>query len=98
MHLSPCCQPRLFRAPTRRISGNGEDGISNHMMSTTNDAGFFGQVAMTTSGPQTTHGVATCSPFIGLGQMEQKCDVPAKINHNLHLGFKPAESDGNVIL
>ncbi|XP_048020900.1 probable ATP-dependent DNA helicase HFM1 isoform X2 [Megalobrama amblycephala] len=92
---APPFKTRLFRAPTRRISGNGEDGISNQMMSTTNDTGFFGQVAMTTSGPQTTHGVATCSPFIGLGQTEQKCDVPAKINHNLHLGFKPAEFEGS---
>lgn len=66
------------------------------MMSTTNDTGFLGQVAMTTSRPQTTHAVATCSHFIGLGQTEQKCDVPAKINHSLHLGFKPAEFEGNI--
>ncbi|XP_051719520.1 probable ATP-dependent DNA helicase HFM1 isoform X1 [Ctenopharyngodon idella] len=92
---APPFKTRLFRAPTRRISGNGEDGISNHMMSTTNDTGFLGQVAMTTSSPQTTHAVATCSPFIGLGQTEQKCDVPAKINHNLHFGFKPAELEGS---
>lgn len=92
------CKPRLFRAPTRRISGNDEDGIPNQMMSTTNDAGFLDQVAMTTTGPQTTHAVATCSPFIDLGQTEQTCDVSSKTNHNLHFGFRPAELEGNRIL
>lgn len=92
------CKPRLFRAPTRRISGNDEDGIPNQMMSTTNDTGFFGQVAMTTTGPQTTHAVATCSPFIDFGQTEKTCDVPSKTNHDLHFGFKPAEPEGNITL
>ncbi|XP_056091550.1 probable ATP-dependent DNA helicase HFM1 [Rhinichthys klamathensis goyatoka] len=90
---APPFKTRLFRVPTRRISGNGEDGIPNHMMSTTNDTGFLGQAAMTTSGPQTSHPFA--SPFIGLAQTEQTCDVPAKINHNLHLGFEPAEFEGS---
>lgn len=95
---APPFKTRLFRAPTRRISGNGEDGIPNHMMSTTNDTGFLGQGAMTTSGPQTSHAFATCSPFIGLAQTEQTCDVPGTDynDHNLHLGFEPAEFEGSV--
>ncbi|XP_067309186.1 probable ATP-dependent DNA helicase HFM1 isoform X2 [Pseudorasbora parva] len=92
---APPFKTRLFRAPTRRVSVNGEDGFLNHKLSTTNDTGFLGQVAMTSSGPQTTHAVATCSPFIGLGQTEQKCDVPAKTNNNLHLGFNPGEFEGS---
>lgn len=68
------------------------------MMSTTNDTGFLGQGAMTTSGPQTSRAFGTCSPFIGLAQTEQTCDVPAKTNQNLHLGFEPAEFEGNTIL
>ncbi|CAM4593558.1 unnamed protein product [Leuciscus chuanchicus] len=92
---APPFKTRLFSAPTRRISGNGEDDIPNHMMSTTNDTGFLGQGAMTTSGPQTSRAFGTGSPFIGLAQTEQTCDVRAKTNHNLHLGFEPAESEGS---
>ncbi|XP_073704911.1 probable ATP-dependent DNA helicase HFM1 [Garra rufa] len=91
---APPFKTRLFRAPTRRISGNDEDGIANQMMSTTNDTGFLGQVAMTTTGPQTTHAVATCSPFIDLGGTAQTCDVSSKTNHNHHFGPKPAEFEG----
>ncbi|KAF4117158.1 hypothetical protein G5714_001711 [Onychostoma macrolepis] len=92
---APPFKTRLFRAPTRRISGNDEDGIPNQMMSATNHTGFLGPVAMTTTGPQTTHVVATCSPFIDLGQTEQPCDVPSQTNHNLHFGFRPAEFEGS---
>ncbi|KAL1280229.1 hypothetical protein QQF64_014829 [Cirrhinus molitorella] len=91
---APPFKTRLFRAPTRRISGNDEDGIANELMSTTNDTGFLGQVAMTTFGPQTTHAVATCSPFIDLGRTAQTCDVPSKTNLNHHFGPKPAEFEG----
>ncbi|KAI2667506.1 putative ATP-dependent DNA helicase HFM1 [Labeo rohita] len=73
--------PFKTRAPTRRISGNDEDVIANQMMSTTNDTGFPGQVTMTTTGSQTTHAVATCSPFIDLGQTAQTSDVPSKTSH-----------------
>jgi len=66
-------------------------------MMSTNDTGFRGQGAMTTSGPQTSHAFATISPFNGLAQTEQTCDVPAKTNHDLYLGFEPAEFEGNII-
>ncbi|XP_026062307.1 probable ATP-dependent DNA helicase HFM1 [Carassius auratus] len=92
---APPFKTRLFRAPTRRISGNDEDSIPNQMMSTTNDMGFLGQVAMTNIGPQTTHAVATCSPFTDFGQTEKTCETPSKTNHNVHFGFKPAELEGS---
>ncbi|XP_051556744.1 probable ATP-dependent DNA helicase HFM1 isoform X2 [Myxocyprinus asiaticus] len=97
---APPFKTRLFTAPTRKISGSGEDSVSNPMILTANDDPFLDQVAMTTRGPTTTHGVATCSPFIGLGQAEQyhsaeqKCDFPAKTAHNLHLTPKPVEFEG----
>ncbi|XP_043112345.1 probable ATP-dependent DNA helicase HFM1 [Puntigrus tetrazona] len=91
---APPFRTRLFRAPTRRISVNDEEGIPNQMMSTTNDTGFLGQVAMTTTGPQTAHAVATCSAFIDLSQTVQTCDVASKTSHNLPFGFRPTESEG----
>ncbi|XP_068069997.1 probable ATP-dependent DNA helicase HFM1 isoform X5 [Danio rerio] len=90
---APPFKTRLFQASTRRTSGNGEDGISNQTLSTTNDTAFQSQAPRRTSGPQAAHAVAACSPFIGLAQTEEKCDVPS--SHSLHLGLKPAEFKGS---
>lgn len=92
---------RLFRTPAK-MSGNGEDGITNQLTAITNDDPFLGQVAMTTRGPQKAHAVATCSPFIGMGRaeqchsVEQKDGFHANTVHDLQLASKPIEFEGNL--
>lgn len=93
---------RLFSTPARKMSGNGEDSITNQLTAITNDDPLLGQVAMATSGSQKAHAVATCSPFIGMGRAEQchsaeqKGDFPAKAVHDLQLAPLPIEFKGNV--
>ncbi|XP_056599610.1 probable ATP-dependent DNA helicase HFM1 isoform X2 [Triplophysa dalaica] len=91
---------QLFRTPAK-MSGNGEDGITNQLTAITNDDPFLGQVAMTTRGPQKAHAVATCSPFIGTGRaeqchsVEQKDGFHANTVHDLQLASKPIEFEGS---
>ncbi|KAI7789508.1 putative ATP-dependent DNA helicase HFM1 [Triplophysa rosa] len=91
---------QLFRTPAK-MSGNGEDGITNQLTAITNDNPFLGQVAMTTRGPQKAHAATICSPFIGMGRAEQghsaeqKGGFHAKTVYDLQLASKPIEFEGS---
>ncbi|XP_055059840.2 probable ATP-dependent DNA helicase HFM1 isoform X1 [Misgurnus anguillicaudatus] len=98
----PAFKTRLSTAPAGKMSGNAEDSrpMTNQLIPLTNEDAFLGQVAMTPSGSQATHAVATYSPFIGWSQAEQcrsaeqNCEFPSK-THDLQLAPKPIQFEGS---
>ncbi|XP_037402500.1 probable ATP-dependent DNA helicase HFM1 [Pygocentrus nattereri] len=97
-YTSPSLRTRLFQAPTRKalesfsVSGPTRSPTSDHRLS---------QVAMATDHPPTAHPVATCSPFMKPGQIEdcnsqqQKHDAAAKKAHIIPLTPRPIHIQGS---